>query len=509
MIYKLVLILLILSGMILLVLSIIASQRRSSPLWLPFTLTTLCAAIWNFGFAAEIISPTLDGKLFWANVQFIGIVFLPLAWLAMTMITTGQSPKTLRAVPFLGIVPALSLIIIWTNPYHIFRQNPSINSIDVPFPVLVNNYGFYFFAVHAPYNYLLFIASFYLLFRSRRQGLVISRRQRSVLIASLALPLLVDTLYILDITPIPAFNFTSIFFTISGLLMGINVLRLHFLDLLPLAYEASIIEMDVGTIVLDASGKVTHLNPAAEKVMGTACEQVIGKDAQEVFPLLAPLWTSEIKKCEIVVQQEENDFTYQVTRSPISQARNRLVGKVITMVDISERARLHRQVEELSLTDPLTGVLNRRALARYGEQEVERAHRYQHDLSLILVDIDNFKSINDQFGHPVGDAILKATAQVMRKVIRSTDYIFRYGGDEFVILLLETQADAAFVIAQRIQKELSRLESNGELPAFLSVKISAGITTLTEDDDLEKMLQRADHGVYQAKSAGRSQIVIL
>jgi diguanylate cyclase (GGDEF)-like protein/PAS domain S-box-containing protein len=505
---KLVILLLILSGMILLVLSIIAFQRRTSPLWLPFTVAAICAAIWNFGFAIEILSPTLEDKIFWANVQFIGIVFLPLAWLVMTLLATGQSQRTLSRVPFLGIVPLLTLWVAWTNPDHIFRQHPTLNTVGVPFPVLVNDYGFYFYAIHVPYNYLLFLASFYLLILSRRQGLLLSRRQRSIMIISLFLPLLVDTLYVLDVTPIPAFNFASTFFSVSALLMGFNVLKLHFLDIVPLAYEAAITEMDVGVIVLDSSGKVLHVNPAAERITATACEQALGKEAREIFPLLSPIWTSAQASSEIVVKQGENTYTYQVAASSIAPSRKQPVGSVITLVDVSERAALYRQVEQLSLTDPLTGALNRRALVRYGEQEIARAQRYQRILSLLLLDVDNFKWINDQKGHQFGDLVLKALVQEIRNLVRTTDLVFRYGGDEFVILLPETNAGEAYKTAERIHQVLGNLTLAEPYDGFFNVQVSIGVTDFRVGDHLDRMLQRADQALSQAKRNGKSQTIL-
>jgi len=102
---------LILSGVIQLVLSITAFQRLPSKLALSFALTMLCGAIWSLGFATEIISPSLDGKLFWANIKFFGIVFLPAGWLSMTLVATGQPRQTLRMIPFLGVIPVITLLL--------------------------------------------------------------------------------------------------------------------------------------------------------------------------------------------------------------------------------------------------------------------------------------------------------------------------------------------------------------------------------------------------------------
>jgi len=498
---------LILSGVIQLVLSITAFQRLPSKLALSFALTMLCGAIWSLGFATEIISPSLDGKLFWANIKFFGIVFLPAGWLSMTLVATGQPRQTLRMIPFLGVIPVITLLMAWINPYHLFRQNPTINEVGVPFPVLVNNYNHYVYAIHLPYCYFLIIMSIIFLLGSWKQLPDLYRRQRFILALSLFIPLLVDILDILWITPILAFNFASITFTVTGLLLSVNVLYLRFLDILPTAYEAAINEMDVGVIVVDPHGQISYINPATEKITDVAKNQAIGADARRVFPSLTSIFDTFQENMEIVISQDGVENTYQVKHSVFMQRKNKQAGYIITLNDITERARLHKEVERLSFTDPLTGSLNRRALTLNGEQEIQRAQRYLRNLSLILLDVDNFKAINDNYGHQYGDNVLKAIVQVIRKIIRTNDYIFRYGGDEFVVMLIETDIGEALEITNRIRRELVQLQIGGEQDGPKQVSISLGVTSLASDDSLENILHRADNALYKAKLGGKDQVV--
>jgi diguanylate cyclase (GGDEF)-like protein/PAS domain S-box-containing protein len=507
--FNFVIILLVLSGTVIFVLSIAAFQRRTSSLALSFAVSMLCAAIWNFGFAAEIISPTLSEKIIWANFQFIGIGFLPVAWLAIALIDTGQSRQTLRLIPALCAIPALTLIIIWTNSYHhLFRHNPFISTAGVPFPVLTNDYGLYFYAVHAPYGYFLFAAALFLLVRAWRRAPAIYRRQRFILFISLVLPLVVDVLYVFGIAPIPAFNLTPIMFSFSGILLGINILQFRFLDVLPLAYEATVNQMDVGVIVIDAAGQVSHLNPAAEKITGISIDQAIGMEARQLFSFLVSSATPTKDRTEIVIKQGEVENTYQLQRSPILQDQT-LVGQVVTLNNITDLARLHQQVEKLSITDPLTGALNRRALDQSIEQEITRARRYRNKLSLILLDVDNFKEINDHFGHQTGDAILVAIVQTIRNKIRANDLIFRYGGDEFIALLIETDPAVALEIANRIRIELNQINPDGDHTPIRQVQASLGVAVYSPDDTLDSLLRRADQALYQAKAAGKDRAVLL
>lgn len=318
-----------------------ALQRRSSPQALSFAVVMACAALWAYGFAGEIISPTLSGKLFWANVEFLGITFLPVTWLALTLYSLGQPRHTLRIVPALATIPVVTNVVIWTNSHHhLFRRNPFIITSNVPFPVLSNDYGTYFYGVHAPYGYFLSLISLILLIRSLWRSPTIYRRQRTVLAIGFLGPLVIDLLYTLGITPIKDFNFTSVVFAISGLLLSGGVLYLRILDILPLAYEAAINEMNVGVIVLDAWGRVSHINPEAEQITGIDINKDIGVEAVQIFSPLNKLLNLGSDNFEIVVPSGGKKRVYQLRSSVIQRGRARKVGHVVTLHDITERAKL-------------------------------------------------------------------------------------------------------------------------------------------------------------------------
>ncbi len=490
-----------------LILCVIALERRSSPLALSFAAVTACAALWDFAFAAEIINPSLEGKIFWANVQFLGITYLPVAWLALTLHATGQPRQAMRSLPVLTGVAAIINLLIWSNPYHhLFRGTPTLLTNDVPFPVLANDYGPLFYAVHVPIGYFLFAISLFLLITSYEKTTHLYRQQRIILIFALLAPLLTDLLYVAGITPIPSFNFTPVVFSLSGLLISWNILHLRFLDILPLAYEAAINEMKTGVIVLNAVGRTVYLNPVAENILNVPRDQAIGQDARKSLTPLQPLWKAKNNRAEIIIARNGEESIYQAHRTEMVKIR-RTIGQIITLHDVTERARLLQQVEELSLTDALTGALNRRALEQLGVQEIQRARRYQHDLALILLDVDNFKSVNDTLGHQAGDKTLTAIMNTLRQQLRTNDFIFRFGGDEFIALLPEIGLSDALTAAQRILKAVSSLVAGGNTATPIRLSISLGVAALRPGDTLEELLKRADQALYRAKEGGKNQVI--
>jgi diguanylate cyclase (GGDEF)-like protein len=172
-------------------------------------------------------------------------------------------------------------------------------------------------------------------------------------------------------------------------------------------------------------------------------------------------------------------------------------------------ARLRGQTEQMShlaLTDPLTGLSNRRHLIQQLDREFTRAKRYQRPLSLVYLDLDGFKSMNDRFGHIFGDEILAGVALQMRSVLRSADMLARIGGDEFAVLLPETSLKGALRVAEKLRKSLAAYSSRLG-PALPTLTFCAGVAQLNEDDQsIDDLLGRADNAQYRAKDNGKDSI---
>jgi len=181
-----------------------------------------------------------------------------------------------------------------------------------------------------------------------------------------------------------------------------------------------------------------------------------------------------------------------------------IVGTIGFLLMCTERSEKH--LARMASEDPLTGVYNRRALAEFGMREMARARRHGTPLSVILVDIDYFKKINDELGHAAGDLALIETVNRLRKNLRSEDYLGRMGGEEFLILLPDSNIQQAQVLAQRILEEFSSKPMT-ILDESRSITVSGGITLLSASDHFfDDMLRRADDAMYTAKVLGRNRM---
>ncbi len=190
-----------------------------------------------------------------------------------------------------------------------------------------------------------------------------------------------------------------------------------------------------------------------------------------------------------------------------SQAHIRLIETIAAQAAIAiDNARLFARTEEFAITDSLTGLFNRRHFIELAEKEITRALRYKKPLSIILMDIDHFKQVNDRFGHLIGDQMLQLISQNCTKVLRKIDVLARYGGEEFTVLLPETDQKEAIAVAARI-KEAVDSTSLVTKEGVIKVTASLGVAELTEPvQDLKDLINRTDQALYNAKDAGRNQI---
>lgn len=192
-----------------------------------------------------------------------------------------------------------------------------------------------------------------------------------------------------------------------------------------------------------------------------------------------------------------------------SQVPGAAGGTIGVVTDITERKQMESRLRLLATTDDLTGCLNRRAFFTAAEQELERAVRYGGAVSVLMVDLDHFKNINDRFGHAVGDRALKAAAAVMAEGLRDNDALGRLGGEEFAVLLPETALDGAMPVAERLRAAVAALEVPLDGGDILRLTASLGAAERLPDESApDQLLARADCALYRAKAEGRNRVMV-
>ncbi|MBF0199841.1 MAG: diguanylate cyclase [Desulfamplus sp.] len=215
---------------------------------------------------------------------------------------------------------------------------------------------------------------------------------------------------------------------------------------------------------------------------------------------------------EEAVNAGASDFIFKPFRFEELNLRIKRVLREITLK--KQHAEAIKKLEELAVTDGLTGLYNQRYFYQQLKAEIERCLRYKSPLSIILFDIDHFKKFNDTYGHLEGDNVLMAVAKIVGSCLRAMDSAYRYGGEEFTVILPETKLDQACIVGDRIRKSFSQetfnpMPVNGKTPVKESCTISLGVTQFKEEDTVITFVKRADQAMYQSKKSGRNRLTSL
>jgi diguanylate cyclase (GGDEF)-like protein len=213
----------------------------------------------------------------------------------------------------------------------------------------------------------------------------------------------------------------------------------------------------------------------------------------------------------------DSEIWVEIYTYPIFDEMGRVVSVIEYTRDISQRKQAEEERDilvnkliHLSRTDDLTGLLNRRALIERLGDEVIRSRRYRADLALIICDIDYFKEINDTYGHDAGDKVLRIISTVIKELLRQTDMIGRYGGDEFLLILPETSLEGAKEIAERIRHAVEEYEINIGFEEPIKTTLSLGVAQFNvEKEDTNDLIKRADNALYVAKGKGRNRVYLI
>jgi diguanylate cyclase (GGDEF)-like protein len=200
--------------------------------------------------------------------------------------------------------------------------------------------------------------------------------------------------------------------------------------------------------------------------------------------------------------------------APLRNADGKTIGAIETLIDVTERKEAEeslRQSEEryriLSITDGMTGLYNARHFVQRLYEEMDRCQRYRHPLTLMLLDVDNFKKFNDTWGHVQGDQVLIRLAECITRCLRRSDQAFRYGGEEFVVLLPETDIDEAEAAAERVRAMFAETEIFPIPEQLVQCTASIGVTYFTPGETPMEFVARADSGTYEAKRLGKNRVI--
>lgn len=278
-------------------------------------------------------------------------------------------------------------------------------------------------------------------------------------------------------------------------------------------YELILDQVDAYIYLKDTQCKYVYANQLTLDYFGVTLEKLKGTSDSDYFPasVVDILQVNDTKVLnsqsklsdDIIVDTQASLIVYHEVKQPLYNHKGTLIGLIGISTDITAAYHLRLKLQQLVNSDPLTGLFNRRSFTSFCEHEFSRATRYFQPFSLMIIDIDLFKAVNDTYGHLVGDEVIKRVANICKDSVREADVVARIGGEEFAILLPETDIDAAYVLAERLRDAQQQCdEQQGP-----SITISIGVAMLcSQDKTFLETFQRAVNALYSSKNVGRNSV---
>lgn len=508
--------------------------------------------LWPFCQFMIKITENSQLQLFYVKVAFADLSLLAVGWLVFTMFLTGKSKLIQRKISLVLFVPALlAAIAAIANPYGLFV-------IIVQSGFAQGTYGPLFWYILAILlGYLL--VSLYLLYRTLvsdtapRIKKQVKLLLKGILILSvLALSDVFFNVILAQWLPIIQ-GLTSLGILLSDICFVIAIYRDKVFDVVRIAHQDVFDTMGLGILVLDEDETVMEINPALSPYVSLRVGDRFnmkeslsqGNIISNSDEFLHSYQQYPSNRAEIELTVLENNLQYVTVQVMPIIVKGLRVGRIITFQDVSEIRRLvdetylqneslHKQnqalivvqnelsqvnqkLEQMAITDSLTGCYNRHYLTQYLEHEVMMNVRFQKPFAIYLIDIDFFKLVNDQHGHIVGDEVICGTVDAIKKTLRQTDILARYGGEEFMIYVPHTDRSQAIILAERLKTvvEENKVLTDNKATS-LSVTISIGLLPMddfknenTENPKayLNDLFVSVDEALYQAKKEGRNRII--
>lgn len=270
--------------------------------------------------------------------------------------------------------------------------------------------------------------------------------------------------------------------------------------------------VSVVIMVVDAAGSIASINKKGARMLGYKREEIIGKNWLQHF--VPERWKSDYYEVFKKLEKGElpSHYTHPFSRKDGSQRmlscdttilkekKGHIAGLLCVAQDITQIKEMERKLRSLSRTDYLTGLYNTRYFYEKIEEETRRSERYEGPFSLLYIDIDNFKRCNDTHGHQTGDQVLQKFSKVVNSQLRKVDSAFRYGGEEFIVLLPETGEKGAREVTERIRRKVEQ-----QLFPPYGITVSIGVAQYRVGEDI---VQQADQAMYRAKRQGKNKVCV-
>lgn len=492
------------------ILSILVQRRKNAVGKEILALLFISTAAYTLGYAMELISVDLSEKIYWNLIQYAGLPFIGSFWLLYSIEYVGKGYLLTKGVIASALIfPVLVITLRYTNSLHkLFYTDLQLIWNGNYFNMVIKRGSLYFILVFHQLANMILSLYFYSLSLRNSMG-KINIQSLYMFIASF-----IPVIAIMTNCLIPEMmDIGPLILIISFCLLIFGIKRYQMLNIIPIVRDKVFELTHDGIIVLDGLYRILDYNPPAVTIFRELSKKSIGHavgEALKDYPdvINAIMNTDTTHRLNIDVRGKPK--CYSMNNYPIMH-RNDITGHLVILNDITDYMKAIRDMDILASIDGLTGVLNRRSFIKKANKEIVKARSLSEPVTILMLDIDEFKAINDTQGHSAGDKALMTIGEICREQTRPTDIIGRLGGEEFSILLPGTNKEDGINIAERLRKVIynTTIENDG---STFSVTVSIGVECIcagSETVDIESMLKRVDEVLYRAKREGRNRVEYL
>jgi diguanylate cyclase (GGDEF)-like protein len=507
-----------------------AFRLRKAPggVWLAAML--VATAIWSLAEAFDYSQVTVPSHEIFGQLSYLGATSAPVFFLLFALEYCGvvkQVSAGLVAVFF--VTPTFVTVAAFTNEVHHLVW-PAIGVMPGDPTLVIYEHGPLYWLVTL-YSLSLGLLATTLVISLALRARGIYRAQGVLTIFAVSFPWFAELTYSFVPKLFDGFD-PAITLSVTGAILTASMVRYHLLDIAPIPREVLVDDMADGIMVLDQENRLLEINPAALRMLGCTSTPRPGTFVEELFSAwLADEWIKlyDISRGDELVLESPTGAHIGFARSALGAGTPERHRDLFMLRDLSSQVAAERELQsayeelerrlgeieglqhelrEQAIRDPLTGLFNRRYLAETLARELSRASRDEYPVSLVLLDVDHFKETNDTCGHAGGDAVLRAIGTALRRTSRAGDVSCRYGGDEFVVVLPNTDTESALRRAERWRHELREAMTDA-IEKACHPTVSLGVATFPDDArTLDELIVAADSAVYASKAAGRNMVSI-
>lgn len=471
-----------------------------------FSTMCLAVAIFVIGYGFELRAASFEEMKFFLKMEYFGAPFMTAFWFLFSYKFYFNKNASYRMTVAILVVPVLTLFFSVTNEYHhLLYHSVSYSVFDTFVQAKLERGPWYYF--YSIYSYVIILygsALFYKIWRKAEGKL---KTQAFLMFTGTLWPVVINMLYLFGISP-QGLDLTPFGLVVLMICYGLAIFKYGVLELQEIIKTTAFSHITDGILVIDAQQRLVDFNESGTMMFNWLMIKNIGIPIGQ-FECGTEILnhTEESFIMNLACDGINKDIEF---RSSELTERGHVLGTVYFMRDVTKQRELLTKLNELASYDTLSHVYNRRKLMEEAEKEAERAVRYYDCLSVLMIDIDHFKVVNDTYGHIAGDEVIYQVALMIKHKIRGIDILGRYGGEEFVVVLSNADQKSALRIAENIRLAIEAMTVTHN-EAQIRVTVSIGVATVINNGsviDIETIINQADEAMYRAKESGRNRVNI-